>query len=90
MIFYAFTQQNLDIWSTLLDCPSKIKVANESLAAAMVEAVECLLSKLCKVIEAARLLLRLQRLQQASIYYGGGGKLMLFEATRKQTLDGDA
>ena len=46
MIFYAFTQQNLDIWSTLLDCPSKIKVANESLAAAMVEAVECLLSKL--------------------------------------------
>ena len=46
LIFYAFTERNLNIWTTKSDCPSKIKVANESLTVAMVEAVECLLSKL--------------------------------------------
>ena len=44
--FYAFTKRNLNIWTTKSDHSSKIKVANESLAAAIVEAVECLLSKL--------------------------------------------
>ena len=35
--FYAFTQRNLNRRNLKLDCPSKIKVANGSLAAAVVE-----------------------------------------------------
>ena len=44
--FFIYTQSKLNTWTTISDCPSKIKVANESLTVAMVEAVECLLSKL--------------------------------------------
>ena len=45
--FYAFTQTNLNIWTTTSDCPSKVDYRNESLAVEVVEAVECPVSKLC-------------------------------------------
>ena len=47
MYFYAFTQRNLNIRTTTLDCPSKIKVANKSLAVVEVEAVTFLLILVC-------------------------------------------
>ena len=48
--FYAFTQTNLNIWTTTSDCPSKVDYRNESLAAEVVEAEECPLSKLCVIL----------------------------------------
>ena len=47
MIFLYITKTNLAIWTTESDCPSKIKVGNESSATEVVEGEECLLSKLC-------------------------------------------
>ena len=44
--FYAFAQRNLIIWTTTSDCPSKVDCRNESFTEEVVEAEECLVSKL--------------------------------------------